>query len=186
MNREKYMKFTAETATLRHLADLQDLYLQTGDIIGDVVEFGSFEGRSSLALAEVVFPGVLHCVDTWNGGIDGFGHDASAYNRFLENMAEGDAVFEDHVMDMFDFCEKARAESYKFIYLDASHDYESVKRGIAACLPLLVKGGILAGDDFLTASRERTDLHGGVQRAVEEAFESFEVKGNLWWITRTE
>jgi hypothetical protein len=69
----------------------------------------------------------------------------------------------------------------KFCHIDASHDYNSVHRTIAALLPKLVPGGILCGDDFESAHAGRHDLGGGVERAVRELLPGFEVSGNFWW-----
>jgi predicted O-methyltransferase YrrM len=179
------LNFTMHTATEEHLKLLQELYIKVKDKHGSVVEFGSFEGRSSISLCEVAFPEVLHCVDTWQGGVDGFGNSPVSYINFLHNMEEADCIYIEHKMDMFEYIKFQHEESCKFIYLDASHDYESVKLGIEKCLPLLIPGGILCGDDYLTANKDRLDLHGGVQRAVDEIFKGvFNLKNNMWWIVK--
>ena len=73
-------------------------------------------------------------------------------------------------------------EPIKFIHIDASHDYESVKKTIDLVKPKVVLGGIICGDDFLTADLSRHDLHGGVERAVKESFgTSYQNIGNLWF-----
>lgn len=48
-----------------------------------------------------------------------------------------------------------------FIYIDAAHDYESVKHDIELWWPMVSDHGILAGHDF-------DDYHSGVVRAVTE------------------
>ncbi len=69
---------------------------------------------------------------------------------------------------------------YKFVHIDACHDYESVKRTIKALLPRVIVGGIICGDDYLTACDERKDLNGGVMRAVKELLPDHYNIGNLW------
>jgi len=54
--------------------------------------------------------------------------------------------------------------SLDYVMLDADHDYESVKKDIAAWLPKVRPGGILCGHDYCAEIP-------GVQRAVTEAFE---------------
>lgn len=52
--------------------------------------------------------------------------------------------------------------SLDFVFLDAAHDYDSVKADIAAWLPKVRPGGWLAGDDFAPG------VWDGVVRAVNE------------------
>lgn len=49
----------------------------------------------------------------------------------------------------------------KFVYIDASHEYEDVANDLRAWWPILEEGGMLAGHDF-------DDSHPGVIRAVTE------------------
>ena len=68
----------------------------------------------------------------------------------------------------------------KFAHIDASNDYISVKRTLEALLPWMVPGGLLCGDDILTASAGRQDLNGGVERAVRETLPGWQQVHNLW------
>ena len=51
-----------------------------------------------------------------------------------------------------------------FVYIDALHDYDSVKADIAAWWPQVKPGGVLAGHDFHSGNPETA----GVARAVRE------------------
>lgn len=63
--------------------------------------------------------------------------------------------------------------SLAFCFIDAAHDYESAKADIAAWLPKVRKGGILAGHDF---------QHEPVKRAVKEAFgKRFKESHPVWF-----
>jgi len=59
--------------------------------------------------------------------------------------------------------------SLDFVYLDAGHDYDSVKRDIAAWWPKVKPGGIFAGNDYFSGCP-------GVIQAVNE----FAAANNLW------
>lgn len=72
-------------------------------------------------------------------------------------------------------------QSIKFIHIDASHDFDSVFNTIQLVLPLMVKGGIICGDDFINASQDRIDLKGGVENAVRTSLPTFKNIGNLWF-----
>jgi hypothetical protein len=63
------------------------------------------------------------------------------------------------------------SESVTFAYIDAAHDYESVKRDIAAWMPKIKSGGILAGHDAQSP---------GVQKAVKELLPNAEFYLPVW------
>jgi len=54
--------------------------------------------------------------------------------------------------------------SFDFVYIDAAHDYESVKKDVLAWLPKVKKGGIIAGHDYLYYATP------DVKQAVDEIF----------------
>jgi len=58
-----------------------------------------------------------------------------------------------------------------FCFIDAAHDYASVRRDITAWLPKIKKGGMLAGHDA---------QHEPVMRAVKEHFKNAQVVGPIW------
>lgn len=68
-------------------------------------------------------------------------------------------------------------ESFDLVYIDASHDYDSVLRDIIAWLPKVRVGGYLAGDDYI-------DGHPGVKRAVDHVFqfEKVTIIGYQQWL----
>lgn len=54
---------------------------------------------------------------------------------------------------------------FDLVFIDADHRYNSVKADIEAWLPLVRKGGLLAGDDYGIGKHS-----GDVKRAVDERF----------------
>lgn len=62
--------------------------------------------------------------------------------------------------------------SFDFIYLDADHSYEAVKRDLHAWYPKLISGGIFAGHDYLMDKNWQGEygIFGefGVTKAVQE------------------
>lgn len=57
-------------------------------------------------------------------------------------------------------------EKLDFVYIDASHRYNAVKRDIQTYYPLLKKGGILGGHDYYEGTEMQTLM--GVKPAVDE------------------
>jgi hypothetical protein len=151
-------------------------YCMTHSAFPRVVEVGSWAGRSACILADA--GATVTCVDHWQGNKndDGTkGVDAeTAFNTFLENTK---AYREKGQIDYFKGSSEEAARHYaktgaKFdiVYIDAEHDYESVKRDIAAWKPLAKR--IVSGHDFHSFP--------GVKKAVSEEFSSFQTQGNVW------
>jgi hypothetical protein len=151
------------------------------------LEIGCWEGRSTIEIANSIFPEEIICVDTWRGNIEeGEEYSQKAartrnvYAQFLDNMIE---CTKGNFLPIKINCHsylKNDTRIYKFVHIDACHDYESVYKTIEALLPKMIVGGIMCGDDYLTACDERGDLNGGVMRAVKELLPSHYNIGNLW------
>lgn len=74
-------------------------------------------------------------------------------------------------------------KSLDFVFIDADHSYESVKKDILAFLPKVKSGGVICGHDFYAVDPDKhnTITDDGVMRAVVECFDRFEVwKGVNW------
>lgn len=167
---------------------------------GAIVEIGCWEGKSTIALANAVYPRIVHAVDHWEGNKEeGADHpsviiarERDVYATFCENVStqtKGNVVA--HRMSWQTFVSaytetNLLPEYIAFLHVDASHDYQSVIQTLRAWYPFTVKGAIFCGDDFLTADASRADLNGGVERAVREFAAEIGVTvqsdHNLWWI----
>jgi cephalosporin hydroxylase len=177
------------------IVNLCKLAKKVKDLSGLCIEIGCWEGKSTVYLTNTLYPETLICNDTWLGNIEesnvtGTEHPSvtlakqkDVYSRFLQNMNE---VTKGNFVTVRQDCLewlKTLKEPVKFCHIDASHDYESVYKTIELLKPLVVPGGILCGDDYLTANIRCKVLQGGVQRAVMESFDDFEHAENLWyWI----
>jgi len=60
-----------------------------------------------------------------------------------------------------------------FVYLDGNHSYEAVVEDLDLWIPKLKPGGIIGGHDFYNS--ERPDYKCGVQKAVSERFNVFDI-----------
>lgn len=190
------MRFIEDWYSAGQLNDLCRLYEHVRNSPGITVEFGCWQGKSTVELAKTCFPERICAVDHWRGNLDedpnhvsvALGRKRDVYAEFLSNIGEyarGNVdVFR---MDWRDFIEELLAQPkgpIKFCHIDASHDYRSVRDNIAAVLPLLGNCAVICGDDFQSASAARLDLEGGVERAVRELLPEFQSIGNLWYWLR--
>ena len=165
-------------------------------VSGMFVEIGCWKGKSTAAIANRCWPNPLHACDTWKGNIDegnvtGKLHptakvaasvDVKAiFDENIANHTKGNV--EDHQEDCFVYLDALEQMKYpvKFCHIDASHDYESVKKTIEMLFPRLTEGAILCGDDIASAHRGRLDLEGGVERAVMELLPGYIKDKNFWW-----
>jgi predicted O-methyltransferase YrrM len=142
-----------------------------------IIEVGSWLGRSTCALAANT-TGEVIAVDTWDGSQEHqtmmAGKDKDwAYKEFQRNT-QGLPVTAIRANSL------EAAKRYKatgtladMIFIDASHDYESVKADILAWTPVLAPGGIMCGHDFANGWPE-------VKRAVEEMVPNFRTVNTIW------
>lgn len=147
---------------------------------GACVEIGCWEGRSAVAVAQVIAPRILHCVDHWQGNIDeGDGESVAAakdrdvYADFSYNI---DLLTSGNVNDYFEDWREWVIKwnrPISFLHLDASHDERSVRECIEAIKPFLVPGAILCGDDSYAEG-----VWAGVTAALGDGVK--DVGGRLW------
>ena len=132
-----------------------------------IAEVGAWQGRSTVAMADNTL-GIVFAVDTWKGSPEHEGelrqHGPEwLIEQFLHNIAGRKVcpvqMISVEAAELF----SSQGGLFDFIFLDASHDYDSVKADIAAWYPLLKHGGIFAGHDY-------TEHWPGVTQAVREAF----------------
>jgi len=116
------------------------------------VELGSWCGASAIAIANVIreWNGVIICVDTWTGEAAGWGTRAGVPVMLAECAAN---VVEAGVAPSVRFLVSRTADaiwvgSIDFLFVDADHEYVSVKQDLAVWWPRLRSGGLLAGDDY--------------------------------------
>ena len=151
------------------------------------VEIGCWKGRSaSYMCVQIINSGKIikfDCVDTWNGseehqkGGDFEDSDVIAgtlFETFSKNMQPVNGYYNAIRLPSLEAANLYLDNSLDFVFIDAAHDYENVKKDIESWLPKVKKGKYLAGDDY------RGD---GVSRAVNEVLgqENIKIKGSPSW-----
>lgn len=155
---------------------LAELVRKVAHLEGDIVEVGAWEGRSTIALARAAHPQLVNTVDTWEGSPGEVSSELAAtrdvHAQFVANL---EAAQVDNVLGWA--CDwrtyfTTHHDPIKFCFIDAEHTYAEVRDNIEAVLPLLVPGGIIAGDD---------NHHPPVQRAVLDVLGDAHLVATLWW-----
>ena len=149
---------------------------------GVVIEVGVFDGDFSERILALNEPRTLHLVDPWFTREDGTLYDgptqdfatgeaASAaleqqyqlvQQRFAREIAAGRVIL--HRTLSHEVAPLFPDGHFDWIYVDASHFYDDVKRDLHAFFPKLKPGGYIAGDDY----DRRGIWDHGVTRAVDE------------------
>lgn len=130
---------------------------------GTMIEIGTFTGESTVIFGDH-FEKVIG-VDPMLSGYDK--NDMASqcdfnevFDMFVDRIKEYDNISlikktsDDVVSDFED-------ESFDFVYIDGIHTYDQVKKDIKNYLPLIKKGGVIGGHDYVKG-------WSGVIKAVDE------------------
>lgn len=156
--------------------DWESLYSQIvskSENTSHFVEIGCFKGKSSAYLAtEINNSGKnikLDCIDLWDdlyddksGTLKSTKVQCNLYETFLSNIEPVKHIINPIRCDSHTSSNFFKNESLDFVYIDANHFYDYVKKDIELWYPKIKKGGILAGHDFINNNNCQ------VKQAVEE------------------
>src|ERR1700687_2229425 len=158
---------------------------------GHAVELGAWYGRSTAFLAvELVNSGKafrLDVIDHWKGSVrqDELTTHAlknDVHGTFLGNMDRGGVLdrMTVHKMTSLEGATLFADGSLDFVFIDASHDFASVRADIAAWWPKVKVGGVLSGHDFDT----KTDPE--VVQAVTTSFspKALKIMNRTWSVVK--
>lgn len=176
--------------------DFEEFYRQMveeapSERISLFVEVGVFKGKSFCFLAVEAInsrkPIVLHAIDRWapyepgeardNGDSAAMRwHSDRIYQQFQSNIAPLCSLIniEAHRCDSLTMAAKARSLSLlDLVFLDANHSAASVAADIAAWLPTIAPGGVLAGHDWQQPSVREAVMASEIGGAVR-------TMGSVW------
>lgn len=117
----------------------------------DILEIGSWEGKSSCWLAEAAPKGRIVCVDTWQGGEENdksempdvkirFDLNTQKYSHQISSMQELSSVAMTALA--------ASGATFDFIYIDGSHQAADVLMDAVLAFHLTRVGGTITFDDY--------------------------------------
>lgn len=154
----------------------------------EVAEIGVFTGvlakhvltRCQLARYYLIDPWMPYADERASGKdatLDGWNDICYAvYNEFLWQCPESRIIRLDSVRASYLF----KPESLDLVFIDANHTYEAVSADIQAWLPIVRKGGVLAGHDYHCQGG-----HAGVKKAVDEYLKAVRpLYGGVWYIEK--
>lgn len=129
-----------------------------------MIEIGSFVGESTVLFAQSF--GSVTAIDPFLANYDP--KDSTSYRFDFKNVYE---TYLDRTLPYKNIktikatsneaCEVLKFNEFDFVYLDGLHTYEGVKSDIMNYLPLIKKGGVIGGHDYVQG-------WSGVINAVDE------------------
>ena len=147
------------------------------------VEVGTFLGKSAVYMAvEIINSGKLikfDCIDHWLGSEEHKDNDKvdvdNLYEDFLKNIEPVKGIIKPVRVDSISASKLYKPNSLDFIFIDASHDEQSVKADLTYWMPRLKEDGIIAGDDIQNE---------GVLNAVRWFFNNakLDIVGRQWLV----
>jgi len=117
----------------------------------EILEIGSWEGRSSCFFLNYFEKSVLTCVDTWEGSDENFYNDYPDLNKVESNFDKNVFEFKNRVTK-YKLKSKAFFNSNKkmfdFIYIDGSHFYDDVLNDANDGFNVLKRNSYILFDDY--------------------------------------
>lgn len=131
------------------------------------VEVGTWKGMSAAFMAVEIINSEkqiqFDCIDTWEIVPEQKDIDVNLYvdlyDTFLKNIDQVKHIVNPKKALSWDGADFYEDESLDFIFIDAAHDYESVKKDITAWFPKMKKDGIIAGHDYTWCDDVKKAVH---------------------------
>lgn len=149
-----------------HRGELNWLFL-TAQKMNNIVEVGSFKGRSTHALLSGC-PGTVHAVDTFKNSTE----RKDSYEDFIKNVGHFKNL-KVYKTDSLEAARKFEDKSIDMVFIDADHSYETVKADIEVWLPKVKK--LICGHDYDSKN------WAGVVKAINEKFVEVSVIDHIWF-----
>lgn len=127
---------------------------------GDIIEVGSWEGRSTIDIANFFVPANVIAIDHWKGDLTNLANGVAAIaarrDVFAAFKANMDAATKgNYVVARMDWRDYVWEGRIRFLFIDGQHTYNEVYDNIEVAIPLMVEGGVIAGDDYTVGQVER-------------------------------
>jgi hypothetical protein len=179
--------------------DFQDIYLEMVQKANDnshFVEIGCFLGKSTAFMGvEILNSGKkikFDVIDSFEGNPESTVHKAILEGNGIFNSQQFHDKFTNNLFPViesihrvmkhfsYEVVDRYADRSLDFVFQDASHTYENLKRDLEDWFPKVKVGGYFGGHDYHEKSWP------GVVKAVNEFFGEgkFQIRGNSWLIQK--
>jgi hypothetical protein len=162
---------------------LAGLVRSVADVEGLIVEIGSWEGRSTIAMANATTR-QIQAVDTWQGSPGEISADLAAkrdvFAKFQANILHSTKgnVYPNRMGWRQFFNDMRNAGPFvkppvALLFIDAEHTYQEVHDTVLAFLPYMAPGSVICGDDA---------HHPPIKQALDDLFglATVEADATLW------
>jgi hypothetical protein len=150
-------------------------------------EIGCAIGATSERLLKYCPNLILYAVDLWDivpEEIRDNNYDTWDFTKVHRQFNDAIRPYKDRVIIMpgisWEIALQIKDKSLDFIFIDAAHNYESVKKDILAWTPKIKDNGIITGHDFEFP---------GVEKALKELVPTWKVgtaSDHVWWAEKRE
>ena len=168
------MTFTEDWFCAHSCSVLAQLVREIETVPGRIVEVGSWEGRSTIAMANAT-KRTVHAVDTWAGSpgeisaaLAGERDVHATWRSNVDTATKGNVV--EHRMGWREYA-MSDESTVALLFIDAEHTYREVFDTIETFMPWIALGGIICGDDA---------HHPPVRQAVMELLPEATQLATLW------
>ena len=119
--------------------------------IKNILEIGSYEGRSAIFFLNNFIYSNIHCIDTWSGSDE---HDNFDFSVIEKNFDSNTSTFQlNNRLKKFKMNSNefflSNSKKYDLIFVDGDHSSDQVKIDIENSWKVLNKGGYLILDDYM-------------------------------------
>lgn len=171
IQRHKHFSLTPQDVELKHIAGCE-LLLSREDLLERMpkgltcAEVGVAQGDFSRQIIDRMCPAQLYLIDAWQEADGRYGHARRQVETELRaEIASGQVALRPGWS--WDELEKLADASLDWVYIDAAHDYDSVRRDLAAANGKVRAGGWICGHDYTLWSSKGINRWGVVE-AVNE------------------
>jgi predicted O-methyltransferase YrrM len=126
-----------------------------------ILEIGSYEGKSTIWMAEHFPDAIIECVDTFKGGME-HENTEGLLNRFKENTKEFKLRIKTHIGYSNKEVRKFNEDRFDLIYIDGSHQSKDVLTDAVQAWYCLKVGGLMVFDDYGWDAYPQPELNPGL------------------------